>query len=109
MSSADTPTSATSGPNAAATARSSGISATHGTHHVAQMLTTRSFAEEGKTSLIFAGSLTSRRFAAEAVLAIASKSGRMALFIRRFAPGGGGEGPSPRFVSVDMALIVPGR
>src|ERR1041385_7968027 len=69
MSSIDTPANATSAPNAALIARSSGISATHGTHHVAQMLTMRSLAVRGKTSLIFAGSLTSTSTAAEAVAA----------------------------------------
>src|SRR5688500_2737347 len=64
MSSSVTPAMASSRPNASSMARRSGISATHGTHHIAQTFSTRTFAADGNTDAIFAGSFTCRRSAA---------------------------------------------
>src|SRR6188508_3354468 len=69
MSSSVTPAMATSAPNASSMARRSGISATQGTHHMAHTFTTRTFAAAGNTDAIFAGSLMTRRSAADAVSA----------------------------------------
>src|SRR5690349_20825600 len=64
MSSSDTPTMATSLPNASSIAFRSGISATHGTHHIAHTFSTRTFAAAGNAAAIFAGSFIGRRSAA---------------------------------------------
>src|SRR5688572_6611631 len=63
MSSSDTPAIATSAPNASSIARRSGISATHGMHHIAHTFSTRTFAAGGNTDAIFTGSFTLRRSA----------------------------------------------
>src|SRR5688500_17872006 len=60
MSSSDRPRIATSEPNTSSMARRSGISATQGAHHVAQRLSTRTFAFAGKAFATAAGSFTAR-------------------------------------------------
>src|SRR6187200_53936 len=64
MSSSVTPTMATSLPNASSIAFRSGISATHGTHHIAHTFSTRTFAAAGKTAAICDGCFIGRRSAA---------------------------------------------
>src|SRR5437016_4336566 len=106
----------TSGPKAAATARSCGISATHGTHHVAQMLTRRTFALRGNTSLIFAGSLTSRSSAAEREVArrmmnaVRFTEGAIFHPMEVIAIGGpSGSGKTTRLVELIRTALANGR
>src|SRR2546428_10814698 len=74
ISSSETPTMETSGPNVASIARRSFISSAHGTHHVAQTFITRKDALGEKASAILAGSFTSTRFAASAAARIRQKA-----------------------------------
>src|SRR3712207_195177 len=74
MSSSETPTMASSLPNAASTARRSAISATQGAHHVAHTFTRRTLAAAGNTFAICAGSFAGRTSAASASRDIAANS-----------------------------------
>src|SRR5438128_10696820 len=64
MSSRETPTTDTRDPNVAPTARRSAICSTHGTHHVAQTVITRTDAAGANAAAIAVGSRTSARGAA---------------------------------------------
>src|SRR5438105_4415911 len=70
MSSRETPTTDTRGPNVAPIARRSAISSTHGTHHVAHTFMTRTDAAGANAAAIAAGSRTSTSSAAAAAAAL---------------------------------------